>query len=60
MRHEVTRGGGEEKLHNKELHNMHLQPSIIRMINSRRMGWAGHVALMKRGTRKSKTLWVDR
>jgi hypothetical protein len=31
---------------NEELHNLYSSPSIIRMINSRRMRWAGHVARM--------------
>jgi hypothetical protein len=31
------------KLHNEELHNLYCSPSIIRMIKSRRMRWAGHV-----------------
>jgi hypothetical protein len=43
-RDEVTKGW--RKLHNKELHNMYSSPSIIRMIKSRRMKWAGQVALM--------------
>jgi hypothetical protein len=34
------------KLRNEELHNLHSSPSIIRMIESRRMRWAGHVARM--------------
>jgi hypothetical protein len=34
------------KLHNEELHNLYSSPSIIRMMNSRRMRWAGHVARM--------------
>jgi hypothetical protein len=29
-----------------ELHNLYSSPSIIRMIKSRRMRWAGHVARM--------------
>jgi hypothetical protein len=41
-RDEVT--GGWRKPHNEELHNLHCSPSIIRMIKSRRMRWAGHVA----------------
>jgi hypothetical protein len=42
--------GAWRKLHNKELHNLHCSPIIIRIIKSRRMGWAGHVARMgKRG-----------
>jgi hypothetical protein len=36
------------KLHNEKLHNMYSSPSIIRMIRSRRMRWAEHVALMGR------------
>jgi hypothetical protein len=36
--------GGWGKLHNEELHNLYSLPSIIRMIMSRRMSWAGHVA----------------
>jgi hypothetical protein len=34
------------KLHNEELHSLYSSPSIIRMIKSRRMRWAGHVARM--------------
>jgi hypothetical protein len=29
-----------------ELHNLYSSPSIIRMVKSRRMRWAGHVAQM--------------
>jgi hypothetical protein len=38
--------GGCRKLHNEELHNLYSSPSIIRIIRSRRMRWAGHVARM--------------
>jgi hypothetical protein len=38
--------GGWRKLHNEELHNLYSSPSIIRMIKSRRMRWAGYVARM--------------
>jgi hypothetical protein len=38
--------GGWSKLHNEELHNLCFSPSTIRIIKSRRMGWAGHVARM--------------
>jgi hypothetical protein len=38
--------GGWRKLHNEELHNLYSSPSIIRMIKSRQMRWAGHVARM--------------
>jgi hypothetical protein len=40
-RDEVT--GGWRKLHNEELHNLYSSPSIITIIKSRRMRWAGHV-----------------
>jgi hypothetical protein len=43
---EVT--GGYRKLHNEELHNLHYFPGIIRTIKSRMIGWAGHVARMRR------------
>jgi hypothetical protein len=38
--------GGRRKLHNEELHNLYSSPSIIRVIKSRRMRLAGHVARM--------------
>jgi hypothetical protein len=38
--------GGWRKLHNEELHNLYCSPSIIRIIMSRRMRWAGHVERM--------------
>jgi hypothetical protein len=34
------------KLYNEEIHNLYPSPSIIRIIKSRRMRWAGHVAQM--------------
>jgi hypothetical protein len=43
-RDEVT--GDWRKLYNEELHNLHFSPNVIRMIKSRRMIWAGHVARM--------------
>jgi hypothetical protein len=46
-RDEVT--GEWRKLHNGELHNLNSSPDIIRLIKSRRMRWAGHVARMGRG-----------
>jgi hypothetical protein len=32
------------KLYNEELHNLYSSQSIIRIIKSRRMRWAGHLA----------------
>jgi hypothetical protein len=43
-RDEVT--GGWRKLHNEELHNLYSSPSIIRIIKSRRIRLARHVARM--------------
>jgi hypothetical protein len=38
--------GGWRRLHNEELHDLYSLPSIIRIIKSRRIRWAGHVARM--------------
>jgi hypothetical protein len=34
------------KLHNKELNDLYSSPHIFRVIKSRRIGWARHVARM--------------
>jgi hypothetical protein len=56
--------GSWRKLHSEELHKLYCLSSIIRMIRSRRMKWAGHVARIgdfggktrrKETTRKSYT-----
>jgi hypothetical protein len=67
--------GGWRKLHNVELHNLYSSPSIIRMVKSRRMRCAGHIARMekkinayrilvgkpegKRPLGRSRLSWVD-
>jgi hypothetical protein len=38
--------GSGRKLHNEELHHLYVSPSMIRIIKSRRMRWAGYVAWM--------------
>jgi hypothetical protein len=38
--------GGWKRLHNEELHNLYASPSIIKVIKTRSMRWAGHVAFM--------------
>ena len=43
-RDEVT--GEWRKLHKEELNDLYSSPSIVRLIKSRRMRWAGHVARM--------------
>jgi hypothetical protein len=64
-RDEVTGRWG--KLHNEELHDFYSSPSIIRIMKSSRMRWAGHVARMRRrGTHigkrpvgRPRRRWVD-
>jgi hypothetical protein len=41
--------GSWRKLHNDELHNLYSSPNIVRVIKSRRMRWAVHVARMGEG-----------
>jgi hypothetical protein len=36
--------GGWRRQHNEELHNLYASPDVIRVVKSRRMGWAEHVA----------------
>jgi hypothetical protein len=46
-RDEVT--GECRKLHNEELSDLYSLPNIARVVKSRRMRWAGHVARMGEG-----------
>ena len=70
-RDEVTREW--RRLHNEELNDLYTSPNIVRVIKSRRMGWAGHVARMdeargvyrvgkpegKRPLGRPRRRWVD-
>jgi hypothetical protein len=53
-RDEVT--GKWRKLHSEEVHNLYSSPDIIRQVQSRRMGWAGHVACMGEESKVYKVL----
>ena len=46
-RDEVT--GEWRKLHSEELSDLYSLPNIVRVVKSRRMRWAGHVARMGEG-----------
>jgi hypothetical protein len=41
--------GESRRLHNEELDDLYSSPNIIRVIKSRKMRWAGHVARMGEG-----------
>ena len=48
--------GEWRKLHNEELNDLYSSPSTVRVIKSRRMRWAGHVARMVEGRGVHKVL----
>jgi hypothetical protein len=50
--------GAWRKLHNEELHNLYSSPNIIRMMKSRRMRRAGHVARI--GTKNTNRILVGK
>jgi hypothetical protein len=54
---EVT--GEWRKLHKEELHNLYSSPYIVRVIKSKRMRWAGHVARMGRKEACIVFWWVN-
>ncbi|KAJ4435585.1 hypothetical protein ANN_18201 [Periplaneta americana] len=52
---EVT--GERRKLHSAELHSLYSSPDIIRNVKSRRLRWAGHVALFDMVTERIPEAW---
>jgi len=54
-RDEVT--GEWRKLHNEELNDLYCAPNIFLVVKWRRMGWAGHVARMRKGEAYTGFLW---
>ena len=45
-----------EKAHNEELHSLYSSPNTARVIESRSIRWAGHVARMEEGRNACKIL----
>jgi hypothetical protein len=54
-RDEVT--GEWRKLHNEELKDLYCSPNIVRVIKSRKIRWAGHVARIGRGETYTGFWW---
>ena len=48
--------GEWRRLHNEELHSLYRSPNIVRVIKSRRLRWAGHVAIIEEGRSSFKIL----
>ena len=48
--------GEWRKLHTEELNSLYSSPNIVRVIKSRRLKWAGHVARMEEGRGVHKVL----
>jgi hypothetical protein len=47
------------KLHNEKLHGLYSSTTIVWIMKSRRMRWAGHVARMRKGEACKWYRWVN-
>jgi len=56
-REKVT--GEWRRLYNEELNDLYSSPNIVRVIKSRRMRWAGHVARMGK-ERGAYRVWMGK
>jgi hypothetical protein len=56
-RAEVT--GEWERVHNEELDDLYCSSNVVRLIKSRIMRWAGHVARMGRGEVRTWVWWEN-
>jgi hypothetical protein len=54
-RDEVT--GEWRKVHDEELSDLYSPPNVVRVIKSRRIRWAGHLAYMGRGEVYARFWW---
>ena len=45
------------RLHNEKIHSLYRSPNTVRVIKSRRLRWAGHVAGMEEGNLQEKDFW---
>ena len=43
----IDANGDWRRLHNEKLHSLNRSPDIVRVIKSRRLRWAGHIAGME-------------
>jgi len=48
--------GEWKRLHNEDLHSLYRSPNIFRVIKSRKLRWAGHIARMEEGRSAFKVL----
>jgi hypothetical protein len=53
------KGRCKRRRHSEERHDRYCSPNIIRMIKSRRIRWAGHVARMEIGEVYTWFWWED-